>query len=125
MNELLKTTAGRLLALSFAISLLAGGVSALMPHGSPSTFLFCAAVFVPVMIAVVGMVGLMYSDWYHAILSTILLPGLFVLWSVGLGVIREYNLHALAGAALVLGLVPLFFVVRPTHHYSMRLAHQH
>ncbi len=113
------------MALSFAISLLAGGASALMPHGSGSTFLFCASLFVPIVVNLVGLSRVLESDWYHAVLSVILLPMLLLLWAVGLGVIREFHLHALATSALVLGLAPLYLAARPTHHVSVRLAEQH
>ena len=113
------------MSLSFAISLLAGGASALMPRGSESAFLFCASLFVPIVINVAGLSRVLETDWYHAVLSALLLPMLLFLWAVGLGVIRELHIDALAYSVLVLGTAPLYLAARPTHHVPVRLAAQY
>jgi len=128
MDWLSHSTTGRLLALSFAISLIGGGASALMARGEAASFVFAAALFVPVLISAVALVFALEQDWYHAVLALIPLPGLLLLWSVGLGVIRELHPHV-GYLALALGLGALVLAVRHgghTHHIMPpRFAGQH
>jgi hypothetical protein len=115
------------MALSFAISLIGGGASALMAHGEAASFVFCAALFVPVLIDAVGLAIALEEDWYHAVLALIPLPGLFFLWAVGLGAIRELHPHV-GYLCVALGLGLLALAARPgshTHVLPTRFAAQH
>ncbi len=127
MKQFSKSTAGRLIALAFAVALIGGGVSALMPHGATASFVFCASLFVPVVLCVAGLPTAVEGDWYHAVLAVIVLPPLLFLWAVGIGVVRDFH-PMFAYPSIALGIAALALAARPMTHAGMfppRLAHQH
>jgi hypothetical protein len=103
------------MAASIGVSFFLGGVSALMHHGVEATFVMCAALFVPIVINVIGLPRALEKDWYHAALSVIVLPMLFFLWAIGVGVMREFR-PELAYPFIVLGLVAFGVAARPSQH---------
>ena len=127
MDPFFKSTAGRLMALSFAVALIGGGASALMAHGEAASFVFCASLFVPVVLNVAGLPSALEKDWYHAALSVIVLPMLFFLWAVGMGVIREFH-PQYAYPFIALGLGALGLAARPADRariLAARVVEQH
>jgi hypothetical protein len=124
-----RSTPGRMVALSIAISFIGGAVSALMHHGVESTFVLCVSLFVPIVVNTLGLPQALEKDWFHAALSAMLLPLLFFLWAVGVGSIRE-NYPWLAYPFLILGVVALGVAVRPGPAAAARTpalepAHEH
>ena len=118
-----RSTSGRLLALSIAVSFVCGGVSALMPRGVESTLLESAALFLPVVINAFGLPQALEDDWEHAVIAIVSLPPQFFLWAVGLGSIREFH-PWLGYPFIILGLGALAVAVLPSHHApSHRLIH--
>jgi len=106
-----RSTSGRLVALSIAISLICGGFSAFMPHGEESTFVLCVSLFVPIVINTLGLPRALEKDWYHAAIAVMVLPMLFFLWAVGIGAIREH-FPSLAYPFIALGFAALGVAAR-------------
>jgi hypothetical protein len=119
--EFFKSTTGRLLLLSIAVTFILGGASALMHHGAESAALYAASLFIPIVINMAGMPLALENDWYHAAISIAVLPLLFFLWAVGSGVIREHH-PELAWPVMVAGVVALAFAARPS--LSVQVAQQ-
>ncbi len=123
-----RTTSGRLVALSIAISLICGGLSAFMPHGEESTFVLCVSLFVPIVINTLGLPQALEEDWYHAALAVLVLPVVFFLWAVGIGAIREFH-PTLAYPFIAFGFVALAVAARSKSTASaapaLRFAEQH
>jgi hypothetical protein len=122
MDQFLKSTAGRLMALSFAIALIGGSASALMHHGEAATFTFCLSLFVPIVLNVGGLPTAIEQDWHHAVIAVVTLPMLLFLWAVGLGVMREFH-PAYVYPFIALGVVALVVAARPAHRASIALSH--
>src|SRR6185312_626337 len=124
-----RTTTGRLVALSIAVTFILGGTSALKPHGVESSFVLCLSLFAPIVINTMGLTRALETDWYHAALSVVVLPMLFFVWAVGVGSIRE-NYPWIAYPAIVAGLGALAVAIRPSasmadHAPLPEPAHQH
>jgi hypothetical protein len=111
--EFFKSTTGRLMALSVAVALVLGSISAMMSPGAESAFVLCASLFVPIVLNMIGLPRALETDWYHAVIAVATLPLLFFLWAVGVGVIREHH-RELAYLFFAVGLFPLGVAVRPT-----------
>jgi hypothetical protein len=111
--EFFKSTTGRLLLLSIAVTFILGGASALMHHGAESAALYALSLFLPIVINMIGLPRALENDWYHAAISIAVLPLLFFLWAVGSGVIREHH-PELAWPVVVAGVVVLALAARPS-----------
>jgi hypothetical protein len=122
MDQFFKSTAGRLMALSFAIALIGGSASALMHHGEAATFTFCLSLFIPIVLNVGGLPTALEQDWYHAVIAVVTLPMLLFLWAIGLGVIREFH-PGYAYPFIALGLAALGLAARPAHRASIATSH--
>jgi hypothetical protein len=124
--EFFKSTTGRLLLLSIAVTFILGGASALMHHGAESAALYALSLFLPIVINMVGLPRALENDWYHVAISVAALPLLFFLWAVGSGVIREHH-PELAWPVAVAGVVALAFAAWPSHRVEIAQepAHAH
>ncbi len=124
MGEFFRSFTGRLMATSIGVSFVLGGISALMHHGVEATFVMCLALFTPIVINVVGLPRALEKDWYHAALSVIVLPMLFFVWAIGVGVMREFR-PELAYPFIALGLAAFAVAARPAASSSLVPAEQH
>jgi hypothetical protein len=111
--EFFKSTTGRLVLVSVAVAFILGGASALMHHGAEATAVYCASLFFPIVINMVGLPRALDNDWYHAAISVAVLPLLFFLWVVGSGAIREHH-PALAWPFILAGVIALARAARPS-----------
>lgn len=127
MSEFLKSFTGRLMALSFGIALVGGGASALMHHGAEATFVMCLSLFAPIVVNVVSLPRALEDQWERAVIAVIALPFLLFLWSVGVGVMREFH-PELALPFIVAGLASFVVAAWPSHSEPLviaRTAEQH
>ncbi len=83
-----------------------------MARGEESTFVLCAALFLPVAVNTFGLPQALEKHWYQAALCVVVLPMLFFTWAVGIGSIRE-NFVGLAYPFIALGFVALGVAARP------------
>lgn len=127
MGEFLKSFTGRLVALSVGITLVGGGASALMHHGVEATFVMCLSLFAPLVVNMVGLPRAFEEHWEAAVISMVVLPWLFLLWAVGVGVMREFH-PELGVPFIVAGLASFAVAAWPAHRAPLviaRTAEQH
>lgn len=122
MNELSTTPHGRLLSIAIAVALLGGGISATI-HDPMGVFVMCVSLLCSVVLTLTAIALSIEHRPAFGILAAVILPFLFFLYAVGLGVV---HLRAPWGAYGFIGLGAFFAILAlrgkrapsSTHHTS-------
>ena len=112
MPRFAQSVSGRIMAASFAVALVGGGISTQL-EAPTSLYVMALSIFVAIAANIVGLALALEDFLFEAMLSAIGLPVALWLYAIGLGWITTY--HPAAGYALTAaGLFSLGIALRPT-----------
>jgi hypothetical protein len=110
MDDFGRSATGRLMALSIGIALAGSGVASLMTPGSEATGVLGFALFVPIVINILGIPQALEKYWASAVLSIFFLPVAAWLYATHIADVREHP--GIAYAVIGLGIGALGWAAR-------------